>query len=127
MPIHDWTRVSAGTFHAFHNAWITHLQEALNGGILPRGFYALGEQTAGETGPDVLTLEVRDRPDWTATDERLEGTVAVAEHPPQVQWSAESELAFYLERQRSLVIRHATDDRVVALVEIVSPAISRRG
>lgn len=22
MPIHDWTRVSAGTFHDFHVAWI---------------------------------------------------------------------------------------------------------
>lgn len=30
MPMHDWTRVSAGTLHAFHNAWITHIQEALN-------------------------------------------------------------------------------------------------
>ena len=32
MPVHDWTRVSAGTFHAFHNAWITHIQEMLNDG-----------------------------------------------------------------------------------------------
>ncbi|MCA9009376.1 MAG: hypothetical protein KDB01_06500 [Planctomycetaceae bacterium] len=25
MPMHDWTRVSAGTYHAFHNAWIEPL------------------------------------------------------------------------------------------------------
>ncbi len=31
MPIHDWARVDAGTFHGFHTAWITHLSEALNG------------------------------------------------------------------------------------------------
>ena len=29
MPIHDWTRVDAGTFHAFHTAWVTHLSEML--------------------------------------------------------------------------------------------------
>ena len=46
MPIHDWSRVSAGTFHAFHNAWITHLQDALNSGILPQGFYAEIHQVA---------------------------------------------------------------------------------
>jgi hypothetical protein len=34
MPIHDWTRVDAGTFHDFHQAWITHLKETLNDGVL---------------------------------------------------------------------------------------------
>lgn len=23
MPMHDWTRVAAGIFHAFHHDWIT--------------------------------------------------------------------------------------------------------
>jgi hypothetical protein len=23
MPIHDWTRVEPGIFHAFHHDWIT--------------------------------------------------------------------------------------------------------
>jgi hypothetical protein len=44
MPIHDWTRVQAGTFHHFHCAWITHMAEALNEGILPAGFYVMAEQ-----------------------------------------------------------------------------------
>ena len=35
MPIHDWSRVSAGIFHAFHCAWVPRLSEALNAGILP--------------------------------------------------------------------------------------------
>lgn len=35
MPLHDWTRVEAGMFHSFHNAWITHLGDTLNGGLLP--------------------------------------------------------------------------------------------
>ena len=29
MPVHDWTRVTAGTFHHFHQAWITALSDAL--------------------------------------------------------------------------------------------------
>ena len=33
MPIHDWTRVDAGLFHAFHHDWITTLTRALNAGI----------------------------------------------------------------------------------------------
>jgi hypothetical protein len=30
MPVHDWTRVDAGIFHDFHNAWITELRNVLN-------------------------------------------------------------------------------------------------
>ena len=45
MPVHDWTRVAAGMFHDFHNAWITELRNALNGGLLPPDYYALVEAT----------------------------------------------------------------------------------
>ena len=48
MPIHDWTKIFAGAFHDFHHSWITELRNALNGGLLPRGYYAQGEQTAGQ-------------------------------------------------------------------------------
>jgi hypothetical protein len=47
MPVHDWTRVDAGIFHAFHHDWITEIGGALNGGLLPAGYYALPEQVAG--------------------------------------------------------------------------------
>src|SRR5262245_60421538 len=57
MPVHDWNRVTAGTFHAFHLARIAEIQRALNGGLLPPGYYALAEQVAGEIIPDVLTLQ----------------------------------------------------------------------
>src|SRR4051794_10839215 len=56
MPLHDWTRVDDGTFHAFHTSWLTHLVEALNAGLLPRGYYALSEQVATRMQTDVLTL-----------------------------------------------------------------------
>lgn len=42
--MHDWTRVPAGIFHAFHNPWIGDLPKALNDGLLPRDHYALGKQ-----------------------------------------------------------------------------------
>jgi hypothetical protein len=130
MPVHDWTRVSAGTFHAFHNGWITHLQERLNAGLLPPPYYALGEQRAGEIVPDVLALRsaAEEDPAGSQWDDiggsRESGLVALADAPPKVQLAQEAldDLAFYLARQRTLVIRHATGDRVVALVEIVSPA-----
>ena len=28
MPIHDWTRVEAATFHDFHCGWTIHLKDA---------------------------------------------------------------------------------------------------
>src|SRR5437764_238087 len=67
MPIHDWTRVTAGTWHAFHLSWISEIQLVLNGGILPADYYALAEQIAGPLGPDVLTLQETDpSPNGTA-------------------------------------------------------------
>lgn len=128
MPVHDWTRVTAGTFHAFHNAWITHLQEALNGGVLPNGYYALGEQRSGDIGPDVLTLHAHtDRNNVPGSTSPFEpdgkGMIAVAEHPPQVSLTLEAkrDAAFYLAKRRTLVIYHASGDRIIALIEIVSP------
>ena len=45
MPIHDWTRVDAGLFHAFHQSWIVKLCDALNRGLLPPDYFALPEQS----------------------------------------------------------------------------------
>ena len=47
---------------------------------------------------------------------------AVVLQPLHRRLEAESEAAFYLAKRRSLVIRHVSGDRVVALVEIVSTA-----
>ena len=51
MPIHDWTRVDAGTFHAFHVSWVSAIQEALNDGLLPCRRAALGA-----VPPAVMTM-----------------------------------------------------------------------
>lgn len=53
MPVHDWTRVAADIFHAFHHDWITEVSRALNRGLLPSEYYALPEQIAGGLGPEV--------------------------------------------------------------------------
>jgi hypothetical protein len=60
MPIHDWTRVEAGIFHAFHHGWVTELSRALNRGLLPPGYYALPDQVADgfDLGP-LLRPEAR--------------------------------------------------------------------
>ena len=52
MAVHNWTRVDAETLHAFHTAWITPLSEALHGGVLAAGYYAMPEQHAGRMIPD---------------------------------------------------------------------------
>lgn len=41
MPVHDWTKVDAGLFHAFHLSWIANLTDRLNNGCLPPDYYAL--------------------------------------------------------------------------------------
>ena len=69
MPIHDWTRVDAGLFHAFHQSWIITLSRALNTGVLPPDYFALPEQSIQGPVPDVLTLKLssgRDEPNRTA-------------------------------------------------------------
>ena len=125
MPVHEWTRVTAGTFHDFHNAWITELRNVLNSGLLPEGYYALGEQRSGDVSPDVLTLHAETAPPrWTsetASDDT--SMIAVAEQPPKVTLALEAatDAAFYIAKRRTLVIYHTTGDRIVALIEILSP------
>lgn len=121
MPAHDWTRVEAGIFHAFHHGWIEELSRALNRGILPDTFYALPEQHAAGFGPDVLTLqgsgEDKDEAEDTAAP-RNGGLLVAA---PKLQVTAETDMEFYRRKQKSVVIHHISGDRIVAMIEIVSP------
>jgi hypothetical protein len=121
MPIHDWTQVDAGLFHDFHNAWITELRNALNGGLLPPNYYALGEQHAGRMIPDVLTLHTS-RPNGEAPPlPPGEGGLALAEAPPKVRRQLTA-TETYRQRRRTLAIRHVTGHRLIAMIEIISPA-----
>lgn len=122
MPVHDWTKVTAGTFHHFHHAWITAISESLNGGLLPDGNYAMAEQVAGLPHPDVIALEEHTGASgWTPCDGKQEGGVAVDEHPPQVRFTLEAEESIYAAKANRIAIYHTSGDRVVAFIEIVSP------
>jgi hypothetical protein len=120
MPIHNWTRVFDGAFHAFHLAWIAEIQKALNSGILPPDYYAMAEQVAGPTVPEVLTLQSTNGSHDPWSGEPIGGATAVATAPPQVQFSDVAEVESFARRQRTVVIRHASDDRIIALIEILS-------
>jgi hypothetical protein len=58
MPVHDWTRVDVGLFHAFHQQWIVALCNGLNAGLLPPDYFALPEQHIRGPIPDVLALHL---------------------------------------------------------------------
>jgi hypothetical protein len=121
MPVHDWTRVEDGIFHAFHVSWVPEIGKALNGGLLPQGYYALPEQPAGRAIADVLTLHASPETPEPLPWPPDTGGVAVAEAPPKVS-RRETIEAEALARQRSLAIRHVSGHRLVAVLEIVSPS-----
>jgi hypothetical protein len=124
MPIHDWTRVDHGTFHDFHQGWAVAIRTAMNTGVLPDGYSALVEQHADRGIPDVLALEVAGPGGNGAADRPPPvppaGLVSVATAPPQVQFTAAFEADAYAKLRKTVVVRRG-DDRVVALIEIVSP------
>jgi Protein of unknown function (DUF4058) len=114
--IHDWSRVIDGVFHDFHTAWIVAIRSALNDGLLPPGYYALAEQVVGDIMPDGLTLEAT-LPAALSGRPSL-GTITPAQ--PKTWYTATAEIDRYAAKQRRVAIRHASGDRVVALIEVVS-------
>src|SRR5262245_51572392 len=110
MPVHDWTRVSAGTFHAFHLTWIAEMQRVLNGGLLPEGYYALAEQVANQVIPDVLTLQDLDSGRGTSrtrhSPDKEDGNVgvAIADAPPRMAIHDTASEAMLLAARRRHVV-----------------------
>jgi Protein of unknown function (DUF4058) len=117
MPMHDWTRVIPGTYHAFHYQWVAALANALNGGGLPRDYFALPEQRVPGPEPDVLTLA---RKGGRKRDKRAAGGTSVRTAIPKARFVAETDLTYFARRANRLVVRHQEGD-VVAVIEIVSP------
>lgn len=115
MPVHDWTRVDSGLFHAFHQQWISNLCVALNAGVLPPEYFALPEQNIRGPIPDVLTLKLS-----ADDDVDTRGGLAVAESPPQTRLVSRSEADIYAAKADLITVRHLHGD-VVAVIEIVSP------
>jgi hypothetical protein len=119
MPVHDWTRVDAGLFHAFHHHWIDALCVALNAGGLPPDYFALPEQSIRGPIPDVLTLRLsagkeKERPRGSSP------AVAVAVAPPRARLVRSSEVSVYARKADRVTVRHR-HGQIVAVIEIVSP------
>jgi hypothetical protein len=125
MAVHDWTRVKPGIVHAFHHGWIEEIARALNRGVLPANYYALAEQFAAGFGPDVLRLEGPSDGNGAIGSEPRDlstaGETAVQLAPPKLQPIAETDMAFYRRKQKAIAVRHASGDRIMAMIEIVSP------
>jgi hypothetical protein len=121
MPIHDWTGVEAGIFHAFRHEWISVLAGTLNDTLLTDDYYALPEQHAGGFGPDLFTLQSgqdHDGPDPPGRGAKRGGTVLAA---PRMEPIAATDVAFYRRKQNAVTVRHVSGDRLVAMVEIMAP------
>lgn len=121
MPMHDWTKVEAGIYHAFHHCWITEISRELNRD-LPADYYALPEQVAAGFGPDVLTLQGGDGGEpHDPGDASLGGTATALRTRPRTRFTSQTAAAFYARKKSSVVVRHVSGDRIVAILEIVSP------
>lgn len=121
MPIHDWTRVEAGIFHHFHQAWIQEIARALNRGLLPGDYYAMSEQFAAGFEPDVLALHspADDGEEQPPAATGPPGVLTLT--PPRVRLATEAEREFYRRKRSIVAVRSADGDEVVAIVEVVSP------
>jgi hypothetical protein len=122
MPIHDWMRVKDAVFHDFHHSWIEEISRALNRTLLPGDHYALAERFTVRHGPDVLTFQGVGNGDsdhsFGASVSSNGGVLAA----PKLQPTAETDRSFYHRQLSSIAIRHVTGDRLVAVVEVVSPS-----
>ncbi|MBI4602426.1 MAG: DUF4058 family protein [Planctomycetes bacterium] len=129
MALHDWSLVDSGIFHNFHLLWIGRLNAHLNERILPEPYYAIAEPVLGEAVPDVITLQeqgIAPRDDVAASqglvrEEPSQGAVALAPAPVLVQELGPPDP--YALLARLISIRDSLrDDRVVAVIELVSHA-----
>jgi hypothetical protein len=99
MPIHDWSRVDAGVFHAFRQQWIGALCDALNAEILPEDHFALIEVAARVPVPNILA------------EPSSSGRVEVAGPGAEVRGHARA--------ADRIAVRHE-DGRIIAIIEILS-------
>lgn len=119
MPIHDWAKTYPGAFHHLHVTWLVEIARALNDGLLPPGYYALGEQVIGGAVPDVLTLE-RMGSSRGGSVAPPSFTVPAPSPAPAATITAIAEEPRYPPRPRVIAVRHRSGDRLVAMIEIVS-------
>jgi hypothetical protein len=118
MPIHDWTQVDDGVFHDFHHLWISSIRHVLNAGLLPPDYYAMADQVAGPGNPDVLGLQRRSQLPSSSSAKGISLAIAA----PRVRFHDQAHGGRRSKwKPKRIAVRHKTGDRVVALIEIVSP------
>jgi hypothetical protein len=104
MPIHDWTRVDAGLFHAFHQDWIGVLARALNSGVLPRDYFALREPST--RGPILAEdSEYVRKADRIAVRRLHDDLVAVIEIVSPGNKASKNELRMFVEKTARFLAR----------------------
>src|SRR5262245_38512154 len=103
IPVHNWTRLSDGTFHDFHYSWVLEIKRALKRGLLLKGYYVMAEQL----GVDPVEADV---PILQASSKELDFEGSLSTMPDDA----------YARMQRTLVIRHRSGDRIVAMIEVLS-------
>ncbi len=128
MPMHDWSKVKAGTYHNFHQLWTSSITNQLNIGILPPGCFAMAEQIIGGPEPDVVALKLFEDP--LATENHLEwrditqGGNAVAFAEPKTKPKASMVMIAdedrYVLKTNRIVVRHELG-QVLAIIELISP------
>jgi hypothetical protein len=124
MPIHDWTKVDAGAFLDHHQVWLGLLRIALNDGILPKGYYAQVEQRAQSWEPEVVALDSTDPTTLNGAGlghETSGGVLTATMSPPRTRLTVEAEEGYYAKKSSIVTVRTARGNRVVAVIEIVSP------
>jgi hypothetical protein len=117
MPMHDWTRVTAGTYHNFHFRWIAAIMDRLNAGLLPPGFFAMAEQIIGRPETDVVTLQTKPLPKGEGV---RNGGVAIATPQPKTRFVLALESERYARKANRIAVHHELGE-VVAVIEIISP------
>ena len=116
MPIHDWSTVDPNLYHHFHQAWTIAIINALNGGLLPKGYSALAEQHAPALVPDVLTLQSS----YSESRQGPIGGAVVTATRPQARHVLRAQRSSMSARANRITIRHSLG-RIVCVIEIVSP------
>lgn len=132
MAIHDWTRIFAGGFHHFHQAWVLRISDQLNRSILPDGYFAAAEQASGASYPDVVALEMDvqepgNSDEFESTVLKQSGGVTVADAPPRVRFTFDSEVVQYAEKADRIAIRNVNGNKTVAIIEVISPGNKHSG
>ena len=118
MPIHDWTRVTAGTWHAFHLSWIRNRSPQRR----PAAVELLRPSRAIADPWGRMCSHSRPRNSLPTSNTRTVRAAAWPWRPPLPECDSSMRWRWTIRTNpRTLVIRHVSGDRIIALLELVSP------